>query len=52
MNKETLYQISWKQEYTEYQKFAEGFIDSWDNYLLESSEYKEANQVIERIKNL
>jgi hypothetical protein len=48
MNKETLYKISWTQSYPE----LEEQIAQLHEYLIEQSEYKEANEVIERIKKL
>lgn len=48
MNKETLYTIRWTQTYPE----LEEQIAQLQEYLVEVSEYKEANQVIERIKQL
>lgn len=49
MNPEKItYTIQWKQEYTEWEKVVEENTE----VLLDWSEYKEANEVIERIKNL
>jgi len=48
MNKETLYTISWSQSYPE----LEEMIEVYREYLVEHSEYKEANELIERIKSL
>jgi hypothetical protein len=48
MNKETLYTISWTQSYPELEKL----IEKQTEYLVEHSEYKEANELIERIKSL
>lgn len=45
-DKEELYRITWRQDYPEFQEC----IDDYMNYLLECSEYKEANEVIARIK--
>lgn len=48
MSKETLYTIRWTQSYPELEKQ----IAQLQEYLVEVSEYKEANEVIERIKKL
>ena len=48
MNKETLYTIRWTQTYPELKEQ----IAQLHEYLVEVSEYKEANEVIERIKQL
>ena len=45
-DKEELYRITWRQDYPEFQEC----IDNYMNYLLDSSEYKEANEVINMIK--
>ncbi len=47
-DKQTLYIVSWTQEYPELQEI----IDREMNILLELSGYKEAKEVIERIKKL
>lgn len=43
-----LYTITWKQDYPEFQDA----IDNAMDILLELSEYKEANEVINRIKGM
>jgi hypothetical protein len=43
-----LYRITWRQDYPEYQDA----IDTYMDYLLESSCYVEANEVIAKIKSL
>jgi|688.fasta_scaffold1171099_3 hypothetical protein len=48
MNKETLYTIRWTQSYPE----LEEHLAQLREYLVESSEYKEANELIERLKKL
>jgi len=48
MNKETLYTISWTQTYPELEKMIEEQME----YLVECSEYKEANELIEKVKKL
>lgn len=48
MNKETLYTIRWTQTYPELEKL----IEQQQEYLVELSEYKEAKELIERIKSL
>lgn len=45
-DKNDLFRITWRQEYPEYQET----IDKYMDYLLECSEYKEANEVIKMIK--
>ena len=47
MNDNELYRISWRQNYPEFQEA----IDNAMDVLLELSKYKEANKIIERIKN-
>lgn len=42
-----LYSINWQQEYPDFQEV----IDREMNYMLEQSGYKEANEVINRIKS-
>lgn len=45
-DKEEWYRLTWRQDYPEYQEAVDNYMD----YLLESSEYKEANEVITKIK--
>lgn len=45
-DKEELFRITWRQDYPEFQNA----VDTYMDYLLESSEYKEANEVIKNIK--
>ena len=45
MNKETLYTIRWTQSYPE----LEEHLAQLREYLVESSEYKEANELIEKV---
>ncbi len=47
-DKNELYRITWRQNYPEFQEA----IDNAMDILLELSEYKEANEVIERIMKL
>lgn len=42
-----LYYIRWKQSYTDWQEYVDRIMDLG----LELSEYKEANQLIEKVKN-
>lgn len=43
---EELYRITWRQNYPEFQEA----VDTYMDYLLESTQYKEANEVISMIK--
>ena len=45
-DKDELFRITWRQDYPEYQDAVDNYMD----YLLECSEYKEANEVIASIK--
>ncbi len=47
-DKQELYRITWRQDYPEFQEA----IDNAMDILLELSEYKEANEVINRIMKL
>ncbi len=47
-DKQELYRITWRQNYPEFQEA----IDNAMDILLELSEYKEANEVINRIMKL
>jgi hypothetical protein len=42
---------NWQQDYPELLEFMQPFIDEWERIVIESSSYKEANEIIERIKN-
>ena len=46
-DKEELYRITWRQDYPEFQEA----VDTYMDYLLESTEYLEAKQVIKMIKD-
>ena len=46
-DKEELYRITWRQNYPEFQEA----VDTYMDYLLESTEYLEAKQVIKMIKD-
>lgn len=45
-NKQELYRITWRQNYPEFQEAVDNAMD----ILLELSEYKEANEVIAKVK--
>ena len=47
MNKDTMYMIHWQQKYPEWEQL----VDNYYDMLLEYSDFKEANEIIERIKN-
>ena len=47
-DKETMFTIKWTQQYPELQEI----IDREMNTLLESSGYKEANEVISKVKSM
>lgn len=44
------YEINWSQDY-ELVNFMQPFIEEWERIQLEESNYKDAKELIERIKN-
>lgn len=51
MNKNIIYNIKWKQTYSDWDMFVEGLLEQDLESKVLASQLKEAKEVIERIKN-
>lgn len=53
MNNDKLYvaTTNWQQDYPELVEYMQPFIEEWERIKMETIDYKDARQVIERIKN-